>query len=722
MRALTIHRILAAGLLFCTTIRADEIDRLLNLGKVWYDIKLFHPYLAYSHTNWDQALVAVIPAVRSARTPAEYAAAVQELLDTLQDPLTGVVPPASSVGGQWYQVKTDGGTAVVTLSPGRNTNPNVNEQDIPALTRSITAASAAVFDLRSQPQELSAARRLAGMLDTVIQQSCVSSAIRLTFLRVRARSGLLLQMGDFHVTQDFGEAPGPGARERPIVFIANRNSVLPRSAPILQKSGQAAVVFVGEGAAVVNALVEDVPLEAGYRVQLRTAEAIDADGVGIGEPSVRAASESAVALALEYARKPQHFAFKAQPLPAVPNVPMFEQAYPSMRYPAAEYRLLAAFRLCGALQYFYAYPHLQDRPLGDVCRAHLPAFLAASNELEYHLAAARMLAEVNDSHVNIRSPVLDKYFGTARPPLELRWIEGKAVVGQVGENITGIHPGDIVLRIDGEDVAGRVERLRYLTAGSTPHSRIYRILQLALMGAEGSPLVIEVTGPDGGVHTVQVPRGRARPRQAAERRGGVVRLLADGIGYVDLDRLEPGDVDAMFEKLRDARAIIFDMRGYPQETMTIAARLTDRDQVPAALFSWPAWHEPMEGKSGRNRTERVQTLLPTDKWRYKGQTIMLLDERAISQSEHTALWFFAANGTKFVGSASAGADGTVITTLLPGAISVRFSGQEIRHPDGQQLQRVGILPDVPVTPTIAGLRAGRDEVLDRAVSFVLSRK
>jgi hypothetical protein len=30
----------------------------------------------------------------------------------------------------------------------------------------------------------------------------------------------------------------------------------------------------------------------------------------------------------------------------------------------------------------------------------------------------------------------------------------------------------------------------------------------------------------------------------------------------------------------------------------------------------------------------------------------------------------------------------------------------------------GVKPDVPVTPTLAGLRAGRDEVLERAVSVV----
>jgi hypothetical protein len=36
----------------------------------------------------------------------------------------------------------------------------------------------------------------------------------------------------------------------------------------------------------------------------------------------------------------------------------------------------------------------------------------------------------------------------------------------------------------------------------------------------------------------------------------------------------------------------------------------------------------------------------------------------------------------------------------------------------KQLQRVGLVPDVEVRPTIAGIRAGRDEVLERAVSYL----
>lgn len=45
----------------------------------------------------------------------------------------------------------------------------------------------------------------------------------------------------------------------------------------------------------------------------------------------------------------------------------------------------------------------------------------------------------------------------------------------------------------------------------------------------------------------------------------------------------------------------------------------------------------------------------------------------------------------------------------------------VRHADGRQLQRVGIQPHVRVSPTIAGLCAGRDEVLERGGEVLRER-
>ncbi len=49
---------------------------------------------------------------------------------------------------------------------------------------------------------------------------------------------------------------------------------------------------------------------------------------------------------------------------------------------------------------------------------------------------------------------------------------------------------------------------------------------------------------------------------------------------------------------------------------------------------------------------------------------------------------------------------------------LNFSGHDVRHADGSQLQRRGIQPNLVAEATIAGIRAGRDEVLERAVAYL----
>ena len=72
-----------------------------------------------------------------------------------------------------------------------------------------------------------------------------------------------------------------------------------------------------------------------------------------------------------------------------------------------------------------------------------------------------------------------------------------------------------------------------------------------------------------------------------------------------------------------------------------------------------------------------------------------------------------------VGSTTAGADGNVSQIRLPGGLITRISGIGVFYPDKRPTQRVGIIPDLEAKPTIEGIRAGRDEVLEEALRQIL---
>jgi len=179
----------------------------------------------------------------------------------------------------------------------------------------------------------------------------------------------------------------------------------------------------------------------------------------------------------------------------------------------------------------------------------------------------------------------------------------------------------------------------------------------------------------------------------------------------------------MFDRFNNTDAIVFDMRGYPNGTTEfITGHLlgagTPRNSEELIPIVAPSLYGVPWNPSGPDLS-RIQNLGPEGKRTpYKGKTVLLIDERAISQSEHLGMTLRTANGTVFIGSPTTGANGGVTGFSVPGGIEVRITGAEIKWPDGRQLQRVGLLPDIEAHPTVAGIRAGRDEILERAIAYI----
>jgi C-terminal processing protease CtpA/Prc len=67
----------------------------------------------------------------------------------------------------------------------------------------------------------------------------------------------------------------------------------------------------------------------------------------------------------------------------------------------------------------------------------------------------------------------------------------------------------------------------------------------------------------------------------------------------------------------------------------------------------------------------------------------------------------AAPNAIVMGSTTAGADGNISAVPLSGALQTFISGLGVFYLDKRPTQRIGIVPDIAVRPTIAGVRAGR---------------
>ena len=105
--------------------------------------------------------------------------------------------------------------------------------------------------------------------------------------------------------------------------------------------------------------------------------------------------------------------------------------------------------------------------------------------------------------------------------------------------------------------------------------------------------------------------------------------------------------------------------------------------------------------------------------RYTGKIVILIDEVSQSQAEYTTMAFRVAPNATVIGSTTAGADGNVSGIPLPGGLRSMISGIGVFYPDKKPTQRVGIIPDIEVRPTVGGIRSGRDEVLEAALRHIL---
>jgi C-terminal processing protease CtpA/Prc len=338
------------------------------------------------------------------------------------------------------------------------------------------------------------------------------------------------------------------------------------------------------------------------------------------------------------------------------------------------------------------------------------------------MAVAEMVSHTKDTHCFVNSQTLETALGAVPAPIVVRWVENKAVVTRVAAPATSgrVEVGDVITKVDGLLVQSRIDLIRKHTAHSTEQSAMARAANTLTAGEDGTSVRLSLIGSDGVEREAEMKRAYVPGMYGRE--GEVFRLFDAKTGYVDLTRLEPGQVDEMFDKFRNTATIIMDMRGYPRGTAwSIAPRLATKQEMVAAQFR----RNLIRGTPGEDSNSSLyfeQRIPQTDKPRYGGKTVMLIDENAVSQSEHSGLFYKTANGTTFIGSPTTGANGDVTFFIAPGNIRVNFSGHDVRWPDGRQLQRVGLQPDIYVRPTIEGIRAGKDEVLDRAIEFARTGK
>ena len=415
--------------------------------------------------------------------------------------------------------------------------------------------------------------------------------------------------------------------------------------------------------------------------------------------------------------------FYVSPMPQVGN-PSFdhELSYQSIKLPDAGFQILALYRFWNIIEYWFPYRDVVPEDWDKVLMDSLPKVALAKNADDYQLAMMEMIARVHDTHANLWSSLqVRPPTGACHLPVNVRFIEGRPVIsgyaGKVGET-SGMKPGDIITDLDGVAVVKLIERWKPYYAASNEPTRLRDI-------------ALQMTRGDCGKTTIRVSRNNAAMEISTERvpskdltgsafthdlPGETFRLLSKDVAYLKLSTVKLDQAAKYIESAAGTKGLIIDIRNYPSEFVVFAlgslfvdqktdfVRFTHGDLSSPGAFHWGP---PLS--------------LAPQQPHYAGKVVILVDELSQSQAEYTTMAFRSSPRATIIGSTTAGADGNVSAIPLPGGIRSMISGIGVFYPDKKPTQRVGMIPDREVKPTIAGIRAGRDEVLEAAIREIVGK-
>jgi hypothetical protein len=362
-------------------------------------------------------------------------------------------------------------------------------------------------------------------------------------------------------------------------------------------------------------------------------------------------------------------------------------------------------------QHFYPYFDVTDVDWAAELRTALRAAATDAGECDFLVTLRRMVAALDDGHGAVHHPCEGPML---TPRVQVESVEGRPTLTAVAPGTEGVRPGDVVLRIDGLPADSILRARAALVSSATPQWRRFLANALLLSGRDS---VVRVSVEHAGGDTATVRLRRVPPVQEAGSKPPPVAELRPGIWYVDLDRVTTPQLQAALPQLERAAGLVFDLRGYPRslDPFVFFSHLI-REPATSAQWNVPVvtrpdhvgWHWQ---SGGRWELRPVSPYLAAPR-------VFITDGRAISYAESVMGIVEAYRLGEIVGEPTAGTNGNVNPFELPGGYGVTWTGMQVLKHDGSRHHGVGIHPTVAVRRTRAGVAAGRDEQLERAVEVV----
>lgn len=393
-----------------------------------------------------------------------------------------------------------------------------------------------------------------------------------------------------------------------------------------------------------------------------------------------------------------------------------ENPYPKMTSPDAGFRLLSLYRYWNIIQYYFPYRYAIGEDWKKVLSEFIPKFINATDETKYTLVCLEIATRINDSHARVNNKITHSFFGTKFPPLEIDFIENSAVIknyldDELGKK-TDLKIGDVILEVDGKNILKILEeKSKYLPASN--RSGKLSSLSNYLLRTNNDQINVKYLS-HGVTKTTSLKTYKYDEINYTQKQPSMFTMLNNNIAYLHMADVKKDKLSDIFNKIKNTKGLVIDLRTYPSKFVIFEIGnflLSKPEQF--VKFSTTTLTSP-----GDYIIKEGAPIGTNNKNYYLGKIAILVNETSISSSEYHTMALRKAPHAKVFGSQTAGADGNVSYITLPGELQTTFTGIGIYNPDESETQRIGIIPDIEVKPTIEGIKNSRDEVLEKAMKWI----
>lgn len=409
---------------------------------------------------------------------------------------------------------------------------------------------------------------------------------------------------------------------------------------------------------------------------------------------------------------------------------------------SAAQKVWGLMQVWGTVKYNFAFfDRVPDLDWDAAVRDSIPHVLAAEGRDEYHRRLNEVVALLHDGHTFVVPPTL-RSGDEDSPPVEFQVVEDRIILVRTGDTeevrAQGIQPGMELISV-GDGVPAREflqQNALRVYAGSTRQGGEAFGMFLFLRGPKGSTVDLILADAGGATRRVSLTRS------CLNRDGTRFQLrvfdvppllesktVGNGIAYLRIATFTDEQVVDAANAALDAldlhrlRGMIIDVRynigGDDQNAYPIVSRLVER---PVTGSTWRTReYRPAFASWGKAETwyqgDTVK-IEPSSRPRYAGPLVVLTGPNTLSAAEDFVVPLDYAGRALLVGEPTAGSTGNPVNVSLPGEAILRVCSKRDTYPDGREFVGRGIEPDIMVHPTVAGVRATRDEALEKAIEVL----